>query len=342
MNKKIIALVDYKKKFGSKHFDTPYRSGMDKTLLSKYFSDNGFEIEFIHFHDVNLREDKWVNSLVIYTSSEDIGYHYKSYIEDIVLALEEKGAKVIPSYKYLRANNNKVFMESLRDIYLEDCLLKADAFGSLKDLLHKINEIEFPVVFKSSEGASGTGVFLINSKNELIRKVKKIKDYRYLKEDIKDYLRALKHKGYQKESVYRNKFIVQSFIPDLSNDWKVYIFGKRLYIFKRPIFKGRGIKASGGGYDNYLYDMDADAPDGIFDFALNIFEKLDVPHISLDIAYDGANFYLIEFQALYFGTAGIPYSNGYYKEDNNSWIFIEEKLEIEKNYVDSIKWFISK
>ncbi|MFK5982663.1 MAG: hypothetical protein QM499_07100 [Flavobacteriaceae bacterium] len=342
MNKTIFALVDYKRKFGSKHFDIPYRSGMDKKLLSKYFFENGFEIEFVYFHEVNLRDNKWKNSIVIYTSSEDIGYHYKSFIEDVIYGLEEKGAKVLPSFKYLRANNNKTFMESLRDIYLENCLLKASSYGSLKELLFKIDEINFPIVLKPAEGASGTGVSLVKNKKELIKNVKDFKSYSYIKEDAKDYLRAIKHKGYQRESIYRNKFIIQEFIPKLKNDWKVYVFGDKYYIFKRPIFKGRGIKASGGGYDNYLYGQEADAPNGIFDYCKAIFKKLNLPHLSLDIAYVDGNFYLIEFQGLYFGTAGIPYSLGFFINKNQDWIFVDEKYSIEKVYVESVKWFLEK
>ena len=52
---------------------------------------------------------------MLYTSSEDPDYFYKSYIEDIVYGLKNIGAKLIPPYKYLRTNNNKVLMEILRD-----------------------------------------------------------------------------------------------------------------------------------------------------------------------------------------------------------------------------------
>ncbi len=39
--KKIIALTDYKNIFSSKHNANPYRNGMDKKLLEKYFKENG-------------------------------------------------------------------------------------------------------------------------------------------------------------------------------------------------------------------------------------------------------------------------------------------------------------
>ncbi|HCA43481.1 MAG TPA: hypothetical protein DEP28_09550 [Bacteroidetes bacterium] len=341
-NIRIIALVDYKNKFGSKHFDNPYRSGMDKDLLSKLFEEHGYNIEFEYFHKVDLRNvENYRGVYIIYTSSEDIGYHYKSYIEDIVFGLEQIGAILIPEYKHLRANNNKVFMEFLRTSLLQESDFYSKHFGSLKDLLLDIKNITYPVVLKTAEGASGTGVFLVKDENQLIKFIKKIKDYNYLKEDIKDFFRPYLHKGYQRESRYRNKFIIQPFIPNLKNDWKVYVFGEKVYVFNRPIQKGRGIKASGGGYDNYFYGKEANIPDGLIDFAQHIFDKLQVPHASLDIAYNGHSFYLIEFQTLYFGTAGIPYSNGHYKKQNNKWIFQEEKRNIEEVFVESYTWFLN-
>ncbi len=104
--------------------------------------------------------------------------------------------------------------------------------------------------------------------------------------------------------------------------------------------KGRGIKASGGGYDNYFYGIQAKAPDGIFDFAKSIFDALNVPHLSIDLAFDGSSFYLIEFQCLYFGTAGIPYSNEYFVKIDNGWAPVSRKYDVEKVYVDSIIRFI--
>ncbi|MFS4448974.1 hypothetical protein [Maribacter sp. 2307UL18-2] len=339
--KTLLALLDYKSKFGSKHFDIPYRSGMDKNKLSKYFLELGIQIEYKFLNEIDLKHGSFKDKDIIYTSSEDIGYQYKSYIEDLIYALELSGANVVPSYRHLKMNNNKVFMEMTRDYLGITTNVNSTVFGSLKDLKMKLSDITFPVVFKASAGASGTGVALVKNEQELIKKVKKI-SRRNLKSDLRDYIRSLRHKGYIRESLYRQKFILQELIPNLVNDWKVYFFGEKLYIFKRPILNGRGIKASGGGYDNYFYGLEAEAPDGLFDYAWTLFKKMDIPHTSMDIAYDGEEFYLIEFQSLYFGTAGIPYSKGYFTKINNKWTFVEEKLEIEKAYADSIASFLIK
>jgi len=341
---RIIALTDYKNRFGLKYSDVPYRSGMDKDLLKKCFNQSNVDIEFIQLTDiVNNKSLIDKDAFYIYTSSEDIRYYYKNFIEDVVLYLEEIGCCMIPKFKYLRANNNKVFMEFLRNSTNDNYALsiQSKAFGVMEEILPEFKNYQYPVVIKKSEGASGRGVFKADNQNELINVVKKISSTKELYYDFKDLLRTFKHKDYLKESKYRKKFIIQNMIPNLKNDWKVYFFYGKYYIFYRPVFKERGFRASGGGYENYFYDESAQRPEGIFDFAKEIVSNFSIPNASLDIAWDGKTFHLIEMQFLYFGTAGIPYSKGYYIEKNNKWIFVENKLSIEHVYSQSICEYIN-
>jgi len=114
--KRIYALIDYKNRFSSKKGSIPYRSGMDNKLLRKYFKNLDYDVKFLQFSDINFRKIDFRDKIVLYTSSEDKGYHYKNYIEDIILGLKLQGANLIPKYKYLIANNNKLFMEILREL----------------------------------------------------------------------------------------------------------------------------------------------------------------------------------------------------------------------------------
>jgi len=340
--KKIIALTDYKNRFGSKHFDTPYRSGMDKTLLEKYFNTLGFDIEFIQFSHLVCLENIPTDCFYIYTSSEDVGYYYKGFIEDIVLFLHETGCSIIPDYKYLRANNNKVFMELIRKSTGDEVLLsiKSNVFGTKEEALSLSKKLNFPVVIKKAEGASGRGVFKADNIKEYVKIISKISNTKNTLKDIKEIGRYYKYDGYIKESKHRSKFIVQNMIEGLRNDWKVYFFMDKLYAFYRPVFKHRGFRASGGGYNNYFYGDKANIAPGLFDFVEKVMRYFNVPHASLDIAYDGKSFHLIEIQFLYFGTAGIPYSDGYFSKINNNWSFIKNKLSIEEVYTQSIVRFI--
>lgn len=338
MKNKVICLTDYKGNFVSKWNDVPYRSGMDKDLLKKYFKENDTLIEFKKLSQIKFDKSEINDHIFIYASSEDLGYHYKSYIEDIVLGIEEAGGKVIPEYKFLRAHNNKVFMEILRkNLELPGGkTLDSDCYGTLEELLDNRKNIKYPVIFKLAEGSSGSNVELVNNEDDLLLSIKKYCRTRHIKYDLRDFARAIKRKGYKKESLYRNKFILQSFVPNLLNDWKVYVFYDKYFIFYRPIFKHRVFKASGGGYDNYFFGSKANAPDGIFDFAAEAFKRLDVPNVSLDIAFDGKSFYLFEFQCLNFGTAGIVYSDEYFIKKNNAWVEEKNNKVIEKEYVESI------
>jgi glutathione synthase/RimK-type ligase-like ATP-grasp enzyme len=340
--KEIFLLTDYKDHFGSKHNDVPYRSGMDKNLLKRYFAEHDFETKFLKFSDVDFRKMNFKNKYVLYTSTEDNGYYYKAFIEDIIFSLELAGAKVIPSFKYLHATNNKVFMEKLRDILFPEqaLIFNSLSLGSWEELIASKDKVQMPCVIKTFEGASGEGVFLAKNWKELEKITKKISRTRDFKFELWDLCRSFKHKGYMRDSLYRKKYIIQNFITGLKNDWKIYVFGNQYFIFYRPVFKSRGFRASGGGYDNYFYGNDARSPEGIFDFARNIFNKLQVPHASLDIVFDGERFFLLEFQCIYFGTAGILYSKEYSKEQNLKWISQPNVSDIEKVYVESIVEFI--
>lgn len=338
--KNIFLLTDYKNNFGSKHFDSPYRSGFDKLLLKKYFNEAGYEPVFSNFAAIDFNKENFKDELVLYTSSEDDGYYYKSFIEDVVLGLELQGAKVIPEYKYLRANNNKVFMEILRKQIINDNSLNARYYGTLEELKKDISKLQFPVVIKTAEGASGSGVYLAHSQDEIISITKKIARTKNINYELWDYGRGIKHKGYVRDSKYRKKFIVQEFVPNLKNDWKILIYWDKYFILYRGV-RDNDFRASGSG--KFIFDNDHLIPSGLFDFAENIFNSFNVPNASFDICYDGRKFYLTEFQLIYFGTTTIEKADSYYtKREPNKWEKVIDKIDLEKIYVESIIKFLDK
>ncbi len=341
--KKLYALTDYKGFFGSKYRATPYRSGLDQTELKTLFGKHGYDVEFLRMADAfEIENVKGIP--VIYTSSEDIGYHYKAFIEDVVLYLKLRGAILIPEFEFLRANNNKSFMELIRTQFNKQGRIKLNgwSFGALEEMLSRKQEFNYPVVIKSSAGAMGKGVYLATNEKELIQSARKLSNTPHFKQDIRDMIRAKKHKNYSPESHHRNKFIVQQFIPNLVNDWKVYAFGDKYFVFYRPVFKHRKFKASGGGYENYFYGLEARIPDGLLDYAKQAFELFPVPHASMDVAWDGNQFYLLEFQFIYFGTAGILYSKEYFTYEYGTWVTKENNHSQESCYVESIIDFLKR
>jgi glutathione synthase/RimK-type ligase-like ATP-grasp enzyme len=334
----IYALLDYQGYFESKYDAIPYISGMDKKKLKVCFSELGYEIVFISFSEItNYPSPFWTNKLVIYTSSEDTGYHYKSFIEDIIYYLELCKAIVIPSFKYLRANNNKVFMEMLRYQINDEVFSKVQskAFGCLEEAKVISESLSYPVVFKQAVGAMSKGVGLAIDRDDLIRKLKTISRTPGWFREIWEYGRNIKYKNYRRESKYRKKFIIQNFIEGLQGDYKVLIFLNKYYVLKRGLKPG-DFRASGSGIRNFEKEI----PEGLLNFAFGIFKELNVPNASLDIAFDGTSFFLIEFQCIYFGSFTLTFSDFYWQRTDKQFEFVESKSELEKVYAGSIVNFI--
>ncbi|MFZ1519715.1 MAG: hypothetical protein WAU11_13105, partial [Ignavibacteriaceae bacterium] len=160
---------------------------------------------------------------------------------------------------------------------------------------------------------------------------------RYTTQEVRDQIRAFKHKGYCKQSLHRRKYIIQNFIPHLKNDWKVLIYADRYYVLFRGNRKN-DFRASGSGLFKFVQAV----PNGLLNFAKTIYDKCNIPNISLDIAFDVNVFHLIEFQALYFGTTTIVKSPFYFERRNGNFALIESKSELEMVYTESIIKYLDK
>lgn len=335
--KRIVALVDYKGCFGSKRMSKFYRSGMDFVLLTHEFRRRDYELEVRGFSDVDLSDSRWTSDPVVYTSQEDFGGLYKSYIEDVVLGLELRGCVVIPSSKYLKATNNKVFMEILRPQklpgkYCDRCRF----FGSYEELLAASGNFSYPQVVKSASGACSLGVHLANDRQDLLRKAKIVSRSMNVMEELKDLIRSAKHKGYRRESLHRNKFIVQEYVAGLDNDWKVLVFWDKYYILRRKNRPG-DFRASGSG----LFSFDEEVDTDILTTAEEIFQCFDIPMLSLDLAKDRDNkIHLIEMQFVYFGTTTLEKSPYYCIKQADGWHQIHEKSVLEEEYARSVVGYL--
>lgn len=334
MINKIVLLTDYKGFFGSKQKTKIYRGGMDLEKIIDLFSKNNYHSDVISFKDFDSSIVDRDNTLILYTSNEDIDNSYKSYIEDIVFHFERQGLFVLPSYNYLKAHNNKVAMELLRirSDFAPIQTIESKVFGTIEELVNCAHSFNYPVVIKSASGAMSRGVRMAENPHELIRAGKVISKSYNFRHDIKELLRKLKYReNYIKESFFRKKFIVQNMIHGLTNDWKVLVYGIRCFALFRGVRKG-DFRASGSGDFQFRKEL----PDGILDFAYSIKKFFKVANISLDIGFDGNKFHLLEFQFIHFGTTTLEKSSFYFEKIENEWILIEEKSDLENVYVESI------
>jgi glutathione synthase/RimK-type ligase-like ATP-grasp enzyme len=332
--KSITLLTDYKGYFGYKWKATPIYSGYNLELLKQYFNKYGYAPEFIRLADVNFSQADWHNKLIHYTSSQDYGDNYKGYIEDIIYGLELNGAHVVPGYKYLRAHNNKVFMEILRDQILgyEFSGLQSQHFGTLEEIEKSANNnlIQYPCIIKSAMGAMSSGVALARDLSDLIRKAKQLSRTPHLHYELRDWTYTWRYDGYQRESRFQKKFIIQNFIPGLANDWKVLIYGDQFYVLKRHV-RPNDFRASGSHVD-YYSGIEAGFPEQMLEFAAEVYRKLDVPQLSIDVGFDGSRGYVFEFQALNFGASTQYISNEYFTRERN-WTTKKKAFDQEEAYV---------
>mgnify|MGYP001057561605 FL=1 len=334
-HKNIVLLADYKGFFGSKQKSVIYRGGMDIPKINQLFLEKGYEVKTMEISSIDYAYLQQKNPYIIYTSSEDKHNFYKSYIEDIVFDLEQRGFQLIPNYACLKAHNNKVAMELLRSRSGFDKIqsIQSNTYGCYEELL-KEHIDKFPLVVKTASGAMSRGVAKAENKKELLKVAKALSISFDMKHDFKEILRKVKYRhAYRKESFNRSKFITQNLIAGLANDYKVLVYGNKAYVLYRGNRKN-DFRASGSGKFNFVEDL----PQGMLDYAYSIKEFFKVPHISLDIGFDGTNFHLIEFQFIYFGTTTLEKSPHYFlwDKDKKIWSIIKETSDLEEVYVHSI------
>ncbi len=133
------------------------------------------------------------------------------------------------------------------------------------------------------------------------------------------------------------KFIVQNLIPELAGDIKVLCFGDRfypLYRWNRP----NDFRASGGGRLQFDLPPEIDLP-SLFGYCDEIYRTLGCPVLSLDVAFSKGEFFLIEFQALHFGTVTAERAKGFYSR-SRGWAFQAEEPDIERIYCEAVAEFL--
>lgn len=338
----IYLITDYKNNFGSKWKAQPYRSGYDKDVLKELFALKGYKIIIMSAFEVKFEKKIWENSWVIYTSLEEKGLHYKNFLFDVLKGIENLGGKLIPSLDFLQAHENKVFMEILRETKLPEKYktLNSQLFGTLEDLKNALqkNQIKFPCVIKKSSGSMSRNVALAKNENELTAAAKKMSSTFNFKSKLKEIVRTKKYVGYQPESSFQNKFIIQPFVENLTCDWKVLIYANQIYTLKRNI-KENDFKASGSGL-NYTAGSESGFPIEYLDFVYEFFKLLSVPNLSVDFSLINNQPYIFEFQAISFGTSTQYKSKDFYEKTNELWELKKNKWSQEEVYVESIVSFI--
>jgi glutathione synthase/RimK-type ligase-like ATP-grasp enzyme len=344
---KLIILIDSYSKFLISTSGGYYHS-MDVIKIKNLFESSNFKVNVLKYSDLNF-DYNFNSTIVIYQSSEDNGLFYKRYIEDIIFYLEQKGAIVLPDYKYLKAHHNKGFMELLRKSFktVELKTINSVYYGNIVDI--NSNTYDYPLVVKQVSGSGSSGVLLAKNRKELSKVVKKI-SRGYIFESIlripieltKNILTILLNKFYSDKYLTNvnkiNKpYIVQNFISNLPGDYKVLYFGGKYYTLYRSNRK-KDFRASGSGIFSDVPDLEIEP---LLNFAKLVVNEIDFPIIGMDLGFDGNRFHLIEFQMIHLGPLTLERSNYYHINLNGKWVKVCEKSNLEEEYARSIAEFIN-
>jgi glutathione synthase/RimK-type ligase-like ATP-grasp enzyme len=334
-SRSLLLLADYRGAFYSSMANMHGLCSVDLESLISEFSSRGWDLECRRFSGLDLRKESFADRYVLYQSAEDPGLHYKQYIEDLLLGLELQGARLVPEFRFFRAHHNKAFMELLRD------LTPIPGFGSIRARVYGTYEdferdaTVYPAVIKGAEGAGSVSVRLIRDAAEKAQHGKAISWTGDVVWSVKEWLKRMLRRTHVARSVYRRRFVVQDFIENLACDYKVLVYGGKYYVLQRRNRPG-DFRASGSG----LFSWPTEPPEEVLDLALNVFEGLDVPFLSADVAWDGCRAHVLEFQCVSFGPLTMERSEFYFSRGVHGWSSIHEKPNLAREIARSVTEFI--
>jgi len=339
----ILVLTDYRDFFWPSVPDLKNYGSMDVRRVENLLNQFGHNIEVKQFSELDYSKD-YSGCYVLYQSNQDAGLHYKSYIEDVIFWLEEGGAKPLPPYKHLRAHHNKSLMEMMRYRFKRDALktIKSQIYGTLLEA--KRQDREYPVVFKTAEGSGSVGVALVENP-EALRKIVKSRCgvfclptmfgfHRYLKRLLKSLSRGESDLHYP----YRRKFVLQNLVPELAGDFKVLRFGYKYYVLCRENRNG-DFRASGSGLFFSPDNMDVNR---LLDFASLAFEEIGFPLCALDIAWDGHQHHLLEFQCVHFGPYTLQASKYWFEKKDGNFLRVVGTSTLENEFCRTVHEYIDR
>ncbi|MFB6225620.1 MAG: hypothetical protein ABEI13_04150 [Candidatus Paceibacteria bacterium] len=306
----LIILTDYRNYIPQIVND---RQSLDIDKLKTFFRGKGWNVKSKKYHNVNLKKEHYKNKKIMYASSQ--AYEYKRYIQDILYVIKKRGGELIPNFGLFLAHEDKLMQSLLvdgRDINYP----KTYPIGTFEEGVETLKSISYPIVAKNAKGDSSNKVCEINNIQEGKKFLERnlSRDYSFQKGSIiKKIYRQIRYGKRYSKGVGR--VILQEKIEDVSHDWKVLVFGNKLFTLKR-FTRENDFRASGSG----KFSFEEDPPKKVLDCALRTREIIDSPWLSVDIIDTGQRCFVVEFQAVHFGMVTFVDSQHFYHKDNGKWL----------------------
>ena len=257
------------------------------------------------------------------------------------------GLKTYPSYEEVAIYENKKLLSS----YLEAMEIphpETTVFLNKKEAMNFVDKNVFPLVGKTSIGASGSGVTIIRNKKEALNYIKKgfsnkgvktrfgpnratghpgqwtkkaAKDPKYFLRKIKSYYNRYKNRQ-------RGYIIFQEYITH-DYEWRVVGIGDSYFAHQKI---KQGEKASGTKGIDYVKP-----PEKLLDAIRLLSEKTGFKSMAYDLFEDGQGGYLVNEMQTVFGhvqdyICAVNGKPGRYLYQNKQWIFEEGNFNTNESY----------
>jgi glutathione synthase/RimK-type ligase-like ATP-grasp enzyme len=292
---------------------------LDVDVFGEHLRRHGHAVEIMDHAALIRREPEQIRGAAIFYASAQYPEYYQ-YIEHCLLYAEICGGHLVPNYLCFRAHENKFVQELLKKKWRLSSPA-SQLYGTGEEIARDLPGLAFPAILKYPQGFASTGVSRVDSAaalqaslaasmidtvpapEGLLRRIVRRRDHA---------ARIARYRG--RYPLQSKRFIVQEFLPDLAYDWKILVFGDRLFTLKRFVRQG-DFRASGSG--NFSF---AEVPAaGLLDFAWHVRKTIDSPWASLDVAEADGEYYLIEFQCVHFGLYTLMRNTCYHEQNAGVW-----------------------
>jgi glutathione synthase/RimK-type ligase-like ATP-grasp enzyme len=276
----------------------------------------------------------------------DISNFKRLYDERLYIISKELGLKIFPTYEECLIYENKVLLS----YFLGANNIphpKTNVFYNYEEALSYINETTCPFVAKSSIGGAGSGIKIVQKKDQAIKYIKKafkgsgirrrFGPNRVTGSPSKWFVKALQDPLYFKNKVIsyfeRHKdtqygfVIFQEYIPH-DFEWRIVKIGESYFAYKKFRIKDMASGSKSLGFENPPLDM--------LDFVRIVSNQNQIHCAAFDLFSNADNYLINEIQTLFghihnhiLEVDGKP---GRYLHQNGQWVFEEGDFNTNESY----------
>jgi glutathione synthase/RimK-type ligase-like ATP-grasp enzyme len=265
--------------------------GYDLDVIQTRLMQAGVDVRVLGAHEVTPASYAGVrHAAAVYASSQEP--RYKQYLQAIVGNLAQAGVQLYPAFEHMLAHEDKAY-QAVRMARTQIGAPRSFVFGYKPHAYQFVQRANYPLIAKTPYGYGSRGVQIIRDAAHGRAYIDRHMEHIALDKGRPKIKRAL-------QRIFRPRpvlglIVFQDYIPNLSGDWKILIWGNQacgVQRYNRP----NDFRASGSGRLAF-----SDVPTPVLDFAYDAIAQLGLPWGSLDIGYDGEQSYLFEYQGLHFG-----------------------------------------